>query len=174
MTASDLIWPSTSCLLATRRDEAETRQPVEHDSGEVFSDRERQEEAFGVTVAGQVDDARGLRGNRIGTSNRRRPTEISPETGSSPASPRRNSRWPLPSTPASPTTSPGRTSKIDSLQDGVGRFAHHHGRNGARVQLALLWESAFDRAPDNEGEDLAARKCRRPRTCRESGRHEGS
>ena len=63
--------------------------------------------------------------------------------------------------------------KIDSLQDGVGQIAHHHGRNGAVVHFTLLGKSAFNRAPDMRAESRA-RKCSPPRTSRETGRHEGS
>ena len=52
--------------LAATRDEAEARQHVEHQRRQVLADRQRQEQPFGVAIAGQVDDAAFLGADRVG------------------------------------------------------------------------------------------------------------
>ena len=75
--------------------------------------------ALDVAVAGQVDDAAALRARPGFAARHFWPrSRTSPCAGSRPASARRNSRWPLPSTPARPTISPGRTSSSTSWKRG--------------------------------------------------------
>ena len=108
-----------------------------------------------MPVAGQIDYAGGLRRNRVGTSNWRQANrDLTRNRAQS-----RNSTQELALAVAlyarESNDLAGTDLKIDSLQDGVGQVAHHYGRNGALVHFALHWESAFNRAPDNEGENLA-------------------
>ncbi len=101
------------------------------------------------------------RASRWGRSSRTRrsPTRIEPVEGAMPASARRKSRWPLPSTPARPTTSPGldrqrhaaeAVARSGRPRPGAARCAQRLGVAGR----ALGREDLLDGAPDDELDDI--------------------
>ena len=57
--------------LARAGHEAETRERLENEQRQVLANRKRQQHAFRVPVAGQIDDAVILGGERIGRRHRR-------------------------------------------------------------------------------------------------------
>ena len=90
-----------------------------------------------------------------------RPASPCRSSAAVPASARRNSRCPLPSTPASPTISPGRTSRSTSWKRGPGEPAHAQQRLAVRGELGLGRKCLVDGAADDEAQDLRLRDARR-------------